>query len=85
MSTTRVGALMAMPIPVLSAMRERLTKFCARMRLTRALATSTSARVTSNRGRVPTSKKPLALRRFRSARSRAWALTTTRRLESSRL
>ena len=66
MSLTWVGALIAMPMAVLSAMRARLTAFCARIRLTRALATSTSARVTSKRGRVPTSKKPLALRRFRS-------------------
>ncbi len=74
-----------MPIAVFSAMRARLTAFCARMRSTRALATSTSARVTSDFGRVPTSKKPLALRRFSSARSWAWALTTTSRLANRRL
>src|SRR3989338_3335788 len=83
MSFTRVGALIAMPMAVLSAMRARLTAFCDRMRSTRALATSTSARVTSNLGRVPTSKKPRALRRFSAARSTAWALTTTRRAAKS--
>ena len=58
-------------IPVLSAMRERLTR-SAPMRLTRALATSTSARVTSNRGRVPPRR---TLRAQFIGRSTAWALT----------
>src|SRR2546425_10120224 len=44
-----------------------------------ALATSTSARATSDFGRVPTSKKPRADRRFSSARSTACWLTWMRR------
>src|SRR5258708_2290860 len=53
------------------------------MTLTRAFATSTSARVTKDLGWVPTWKNPCALRRLTSARSSAARLTWTSRLESS--
>ena len=49
------------------------------MRSTLAFATSTSARATSDFGRVPTSKKPRAERRFSSARSTACWFTWIRR------
>ena len=53
--------------------------FRARMRSSWALATSTSARATSDFGRVPTSKKPRAERRFSSARSSACSCTRIKR------
>ena len=54
MSLTSVGVLIAMPMAVLSDTRASATAFWAWIRLTRPLATSTSARVTKDFGCVPT-------------------------------
>ena len=81
MSRTRVGVFTGMPMSVLRVVREITTALRAPIRLTCAVATSTSARVTADLGWVPTSKKPLALRRFTRARSRAaWFTSTSRSL-----
>ena len=79
MSRTRVGVFTGMPMRVFRVVREMTTALRAPIRLTWAVATSTSARVTEDLGCVPTSKKPLALRRLTRARSRAAWLTSTSR------
>jgi hypothetical protein len=68
---------------VLRATRATRSALSARMLSTRALATSTSARTTSDFGRVPTSKKPRTDLRFRSARSSAWRCTLMSRWAKS--
>src|SRR2546422_1728361 len=72
-------------IAVLRATRAVRSAFRALIRSTLAFATSTSARTTVDRGCVPTSKKPFAEVRLRSARSTACSCTRIRRWASRML
>ena len=83
LSTIWVGVSTSIAIAVLRATSAVRSAFFALMRSSLAFATSTSARATSDFGRVPTSKKPLADRRFRSARSSACSVTLMRRWAKS--
>ena len=79
MSSISIGTVASRPRALARLVSVKRTRFLARITSTRAFATSTSARVTSDFGLVPTSKKPRALRRLSSDRASAASATPTSR------